>query len=81
MTPDHVRQIAGQAKVELDLTERAFEAMRLEALNNLLNSAPGDADIREEAYRRIKAIDYVRQALQQALTSAWLENEAENRSL
>ena len=81
MTPDHVRQIAGQAKVELDLTQRAFEAMRQEALANLLNSTPGDADIREEAYRRIKTIDHVRQALQQALTSAWLENEAENRSL
>jgi len=81
MTPDRVRQIAGQAQVELDLTERAFDAMRQEALNNLLGSMPGDVELREEAYRRIKTIDLVRQALQQALTSAWLENEAETRSL
>lgn len=81
MNPDKIRQIAGQAKVELDLTERAFDAMRQEALDNLLKSAPGDADLREEAYRRIKTIDSVRAALQQALTSAYLQTEAESRAL
>lgn len=77
MTDDEIRQLAGQARIELDLTERAFDQMRGDALNALLSSAESDRDEREDLYRRIKAIDYVRAALRRAVQAGELADHAE----
>jgi hypothetical protein len=58
---------AARARVELDLTQAAFAAMRANAIEAWLATPDHDTTFREALYRSVKVIDTVREHLLAAL--------------
>ncbi len=54
---------ASKARLELELTEAAFDAMRANAIGTLVATKDGETALREMLYRAVKVIDAVRKHL------------------
>jgi hypothetical protein len=75
--PVRRRSRARRAKVELDLTEQAFSAMRASALETWVATRDADTQFREALYRSVKVIDTVRAHLLAAVQDGEVADFAE----
>ena len=74
---DRRRSHAARAKLELDLTEHAFSAMRANAVDAWLATRDADTAFREALYRSVKVIDTVRAHLLAAVQDGEVADFAE----
>lgn len=75
---DRRRAKASKARIELNLTEAAFAAMRVNAIEAWLATPDHDTQFREALYRSVKVIDTVREHLLAIVQDGDVANYADN---
>jgi predicted component of type VI protein secretion system len=77
MTDEDARIEASQARIELDLTEKAFATMRESAVKRWAATKDHETQLREGLYRSVQVIDAVQRHLLNVLNSAEVADFAE----